>query len=242
MSRAVDDTGNVETLSPSVNVNVGCPCTMAGPNVTPAVIDEQDAGAVEVGVRFKADVDGSVTGVRFYKASANTGTHVGNLWTTGGTLLGHRDVQRRDRFGLAAAELHHPGGHHGRDDLRRLVLRAARPLLGVERVLLLAEPGRRELARQPAAARRQCQQRRRQRRLHLRELVDLPDVDLRRRELRGRRRLHAEASAGCGQQRHGDARSRLGDRQLHGAVDRRAARRATSSRRSSARPRSPRSP
>ena len=30
---------------------------------------------------------GSVTGVRFYKAAANTGTHVGSLWTTGGTLL-----------------------------------------------------------------------------------------------------------------------------------------------------------
>ena len=34
-----------------------------------------------VGVRFKADLDGTITGVRFYKAAANTGTHIGNLWT-----------------------------------------------------------------------------------------------------------------------------------------------------------------
>jgi Domain of unknown function (DUF4082)/Concanavalin A-like lectin/glucanases superfamily/Fibronectin type III domain/Viral BACON domain/Bacterial Ig domain len=87
MSRAVDDSGNVESSSPSVTVNVGCPCTMAGPNVTPWVLDQGDPNAVELGVRFKADLDGIVTGVRFYKATGNTGTHVGNLWTTGGTLL-----------------------------------------------------------------------------------------------------------------------------------------------------------
>jgi hypothetical protein len=86
-SRAVDDSGNVESSSPSVTVNIGCPCTMAGPNVTPWVLDQQDPTPVEVGVRFKADLDGIVTGVRFYKATANTGTHVGSLWTTGGTRL-----------------------------------------------------------------------------------------------------------------------------------------------------------
>jgi hypothetical protein len=42
---------------------------------------------VELGVKFRSDVAGSITGIRFYKASANTGTHVGNLWTSTGTLL-----------------------------------------------------------------------------------------------------------------------------------------------------------
>ena len=28
-----------------------------------------------------------MTGVRFYKASTNTGTHIGSLWTSSGTLL-----------------------------------------------------------------------------------------------------------------------------------------------------------
>ena len=40
-----------------------------------------------VGVRFRADTNGTITGVRFYKGAANTGTHVGNLWTNTGTLL-----------------------------------------------------------------------------------------------------------------------------------------------------------
>jgi hypothetical protein len=41
-----------------------------------------------LGVKFTADVDGSVTGILFYTETANTGTHVGALWTTGGALLG----------------------------------------------------------------------------------------------------------------------------------------------------------
>ena len=39
------------------------------------------ASAVELGVKFKADASGTVTGIRFYKASTNTGTHIGSLWT-----------------------------------------------------------------------------------------------------------------------------------------------------------------
>ena len=49
--------------------------------------DSGDPASIEVGVKFKADTFGYVTGIRFYKASANTGTHVGNLWTSGGQLL-----------------------------------------------------------------------------------------------------------------------------------------------------------
>jgi hypothetical protein len=56
-------------------------------SVTPATIDTGDASAVELGVQFKADVSGSITGVRYYKSSANTGVHKGNLWTSTGTLL-----------------------------------------------------------------------------------------------------------------------------------------------------------
>ena len=40
-----------------------------------------DTNAVELGVKFTADFAGTVTGIRFYKAAANTGTHVGSLWT-----------------------------------------------------------------------------------------------------------------------------------------------------------------
>ena len=53
----------------------------------PALVDGGPDSAVELGVKFRSAVAGSITGIRFYKASANTGTHVGNLWTSSGTRL-----------------------------------------------------------------------------------------------------------------------------------------------------------
>jgi hypothetical protein len=42
---------------------------------------------VTLGVKFTSDVNGYITGLRFYKGSGNTGTHLGRLWTSTGTLL-----------------------------------------------------------------------------------------------------------------------------------------------------------
>lgn len=53
----------------------------------PKEIDSNDAQAVELGLKFKSDVAGTVTGVRFYKSAANTGTHTGSLWSSTGTRL-----------------------------------------------------------------------------------------------------------------------------------------------------------
>jgi hypothetical protein len=58
------------------------------PSVTPGSVDSGDSGALEVGMKFRSDVAGVVTSVRFYKAVTNTGTHIGNLWTSTGTSLG----------------------------------------------------------------------------------------------------------------------------------------------------------
>jgi len=38
-------------------------------------------------VKFHVDVNGFITGVRFYKGTSNTGIHVANLWSSSGTLL-----------------------------------------------------------------------------------------------------------------------------------------------------------
>ncbi|MFY1636620.1 DUF4082 domain-containing protein [Solwaraspora sp. WMMB335] len=61
--------------------------TIFGPTATPDTVNWPDHNAIEVGVRFTADTDGVVTGVRFYKGWQNGGTHVGSLWTETGTLL-----------------------------------------------------------------------------------------------------------------------------------------------------------
>ena len=54
---------------------------------TPSKVDDGSKNATELGVKFRSDVNGTITGIRFYKASANTGTHVGNLWTSNGVPL-----------------------------------------------------------------------------------------------------------------------------------------------------------
>ena len=41
-----------------------------------------------VGSEIPIRRNGTISGIRFYKATANTGTHVGNLWSSTGTLLG----------------------------------------------------------------------------------------------------------------------------------------------------------
>ena len=45
-------------------------------------MQENDPNAVELGVKFRSDIAGFITGIRFYKTSGNTGTHTGNLWST----------------------------------------------------------------------------------------------------------------------------------------------------------------
>lgn len=42
---------------------------------------------LELGVKFRTDVQGAVTGIRFYKDVTNTGLHVGTLWAADGTKL-----------------------------------------------------------------------------------------------------------------------------------------------------------
>ena len=50
---------------------------------TPFVSDS----AVEVGVKFTSDVAGTISGIRFYKGVGNSGTHIGDLWSSTGTKL-----------------------------------------------------------------------------------------------------------------------------------------------------------
>ena len=64
-----------------------CPCSAWSASTTPTTPQQSDPNAVELGVRFTTSINGFITGVRFYKGTGNTGTHVGNLWSAGGALL-----------------------------------------------------------------------------------------------------------------------------------------------------------
>jgi hypothetical protein len=63
------------------------PTTLWTASTAPSIASNPDAASVELGVKFTSDAAGYITGIRFYKGSANTGVHVGSLWTGGGTLL-----------------------------------------------------------------------------------------------------------------------------------------------------------
>jgi hypothetical protein len=59
----------------------------ADATVNPKTTDFGDAQAIALGMRFKSDTAGYIKAIRFYKAAANTGTHIGSLWSDSGTLL-----------------------------------------------------------------------------------------------------------------------------------------------------------
>lgn len=71
------------TVAPTATYNLWT--EMAAPLV--ASFDGDTNGAIELGVKFRSAVAGYVTGIKFYKGTGNTGTHVGNLWTAEGIRL-----------------------------------------------------------------------------------------------------------------------------------------------------------
>ncbi|MCA1453720.1 DUF4082 domain-containing protein [Bradyrhizobium sp. BRP22] len=88
-SRAVDDSINLEIPSAGRTVTVTAPSylTLFPGSATPDIVNSTDASAVELGVRFQTSIAGTVSGIRFYKSSMDTGTHTGELWSSTGTLL-----------------------------------------------------------------------------------------------------------------------------------------------------------
>ncbi|MET4042698.1 DUF4082 domain-containing protein [Bradyrhizobium sp. RT6a] len=88
-TRAVDDSLNLETpgAGTTYTVTPSSSLTLFSTTDTPAVISNSDSDSVELGLKFVPAVSGKITGIRFYKGPENTGTHIGDLWTTNGTLL-----------------------------------------------------------------------------------------------------------------------------------------------------------
>jgi hypothetical protein len=90
--QATDSSNPAETATRGLRITVlaangGCPCTIWPGTAVPGVADVGADYPVELGVSFRSDLSGSITGVRFYKSAANTGTHVGSLWDSAGNLL-----------------------------------------------------------------------------------------------------------------------------------------------------------
>ncbi|MDB5077852.1 MAG: Mo-co oxidoreductase dimerization domain protein, partial [Chloroflexi bacterium] len=84
----VTNTPTATSTPAPTSTPVTCPCsTIFTASSAPAVDSSGDVNAVEIGVKFTSDVSGYVSGIRFYKGAANSGIHVGNLWSNTGQLL-----------------------------------------------------------------------------------------------------------------------------------------------------------
>jgi hypothetical protein len=75
---------------------------------TPRVASHSDPRPVEVGMKFSANVSGTVTGIKFYKGTSNNGAHRGNLWKLDGTLLATTEFKNETPNGWQQAMLDRP--------------------------------------------------------------------------------------------------------------------------------------
>ena len=183
-SQTVTATDTVtSSISGKATVTVAS-ATIWSSSAKPTTADSGPDSAVTLGVKFSSTISGMITGIRFYKGSGNTGTHVGSLWSSTGTLLatatftnetasGWQQVNFSSPVAITAntiyvASYHTNVGHYA-DDQQLL-----RHLGGGQRTA--ASAGRRgEWLR---------------RRLRVRQHEHLPHQRLEREQLLGRRRLH----------------------------------------------------
>ena len=87
--QVTDSANPVKTTTKALSITVTAKMIFSiwTPTTVPGVVDDGPDSPVELGVKFRSDSSGYITGIRYYKASANTGAHVANLWTSSGTLL-----------------------------------------------------------------------------------------------------------------------------------------------------------
>ena len=82
-----DGRGGTAGAAVSLAVTAATSVGLFSASDTPAVVSDPDAGQVNLGVRFLASTGGTIAGLKYYKGANDTGTHVGSLWSSSGTLL-----------------------------------------------------------------------------------------------------------------------------------------------------------
>jgi hypothetical protein len=87
-------TGNIETSSPFSSSLINSYQDLLASiftNQTPVTLNATDgvgsAGDYELGMEFQSGKAGTISAIRYYKAASETGTHVGRIWSSTGTLL-----------------------------------------------------------------------------------------------------------------------------------------------------------
>ncbi|MBJ6725746.1 DUF4082 domain-containing protein [Geomesophilobacter sediminis] len=102
------NTANDAATDATVVTQVNQPFSIWSADTAPVVADSGPDRAVELGVKFRSDWNGTITGIRFYKGAGNTGTHVGNLWDSSGKLLATATFTNESATGWQQVDFRYP--------------------------------------------------------------------------------------------------------------------------------------
>ncbi|MBC7947533.1 MAG: DUF4082 domain-containing protein [Chitinophagaceae bacterium] len=115
--RGFDDSGNIGVpgtapASDAVTITITdpvCPCTLFKTTDVPQVTNQyNNVQGIELGMKFKASINGYIKALRFYKSSSDVGTHTATLWTLSGTMLGQVVFANESASGWQEAALTTP--------------------------------------------------------------------------------------------------------------------------------------
>ena len=108
---AISD-GRGGTSSANVALTVSAPGTapvsLFSSSATPASTNTNDLNPVELGVKFQASSAGTVSAVKFYKGTQDTGTHTGTLWSSSGQVLATATFTGESASGWQTATFSNP--------------------------------------------------------------------------------------------------------------------------------------
>jgi hypothetical protein len=110
-SVTISATNSAGTGSGTLALNIvtsGSTASLFSSSATPSIVTTSDPQAVTLGVKFQASTNGRVTAIRFYKGPKNTGTHIGAVWSTSGTLLASATFSNETASGWQQVNLSNP--------------------------------------------------------------------------------------------------------------------------------------
>jgi hypothetical protein len=82
--------------------------TLFSSTAVPSVLNVSAGTALELGMKFTADRNGYIAGVRFYKGTSNTGAHISSLWSSTGQLLAQAMFANETASGWQEADFSSP--------------------------------------------------------------------------------------------------------------------------------------
>lgn len=104
--------GRGGTASATASLTVTAPPAGAqsffAPGATPAIVAVNDNSSVELGLRFQADVAGTISAIRYYRGAGDVGPHRVDLWSANGVLLASQTATAETASGWQTVPLSTP--------------------------------------------------------------------------------------------------------------------------------------